>query len=750
MIDDLDRREWILTNGLGSFASGTITDIRTRTYHGWLFAQDTNQNLGRCLLLSHLEASLELPERTIALGANLWGTGEVEPKGYNFLRSFDITPVPTWTWDEQDWQLTRRLIMPSMAKAGTIYDLAPNRIPAFPSSPVSSEGNTRGNCKEKTSSQRILSTPPNFALGSIPPTSFPHSLLIHYRYEGISAAILRLRLLVADRDFHQQQLKTPELQFSQMLGEQQVCIQAITSGKFATPWHLRWTNGDYQPDTTWYWNYSLIEETKRGLGDKEDLYSPGYLSVLLLPGHTVTLEARVGFPQKNQDALESTTFDELVEAECWGIGNRELGMGSRKEEQEGEVSAIPYFNSRTIHTPTTDVLLPGQLVDTSLLLLKASDQFIVHRDDINNPTVIAGYPWFGDWGRDTLIALPGLTLATGRYELAKSILATFGQHSRYGLIPNSFPCHNDEVFYTGVDVALWWIESLGLYLEITHDWDFLISQYPIVQQIYKALIGGTRYNIQVDSTDGLVGWDSRGVALTWMDAVINGQPITPRRGKPVEVNALWYSALCWASRWAEILSEHGDINEQGRFAKQARRYTQQAKQVKVSLQKYWNSSNGYLYDTIDPDDRRNGQIRPNAVLAISFTHCGFTQQQARQILEVARSCLLTPYGLRSLDPNDPEYIGKYLGNQQQRDCAYHQGTVWCWLIGAFARSWQRFRNDEPLPFSWQPILEHLREEACIGSISEIFDGDEPHMPRGAIAQAKSVAEVIRCISPQVP
>ncbi|AFZ03516.1 amylo-alpha-1,6-glucosidase [Calothrix sp. PCC 6303] len=659
---DLDTKEWLLTNGLGSFASGTVSDIRTRSYHGWLFAA-MNPPSGRHLLLSHLEASLELSQKVIPLGSNFWGTGEINPQGYRLLNSFGVDPVPKWSWGENNWQVTRELIMPHCQVSG----------------------------KEFTS-----------------------SLLVKYTYEGVETAILKLRLLIADRDFHHQQLQTSELQFSQLIGEKQVCLQRKNSGECGIPWHLRWTQGDYEANGVWYWNYALPEETARGLKDREDLYSPGYLTIHLQPGDQVTLEAKEGFPEPQQLTLTEDSFAEAIVAEQKRL---------------------------------TQVFLKGKKTvsfsDPHTLLLHASDQFIAYRASISGPTVIAGYHWFNDWGRDTLIALPGLTLTPGRYDLAKGLLKTFGHYCRYGLIPNAFPDEDNEPIYNSIDAALWWIETLGLYLEATRDWDFLAEQYPVVLQIYKAFVGGTRYNIQVDSTDGLVSWDNCGVALTWMDAVVNGKPVTPRRGKPIEINALWYSALCWASRWAEILSERADVSEQGKLTKQANRYSQHAEHVKVSLQKFWNSQLGYFYDTIEPDDRRNSQIRPNAVIALSLAHCGFTQLQGQQILEVARSHLLTPYGLRSLSPSDPEYQGRYIGNGETRDRAYHQGTVWCWLIGAFVRSWQRFYPDQPLPFDWQPLISHMSENACVGSISEIFDGDKPHFPRGAIAQAWSVAEVLR-------
>ncbi|MGV0103713.1 amylo-alpha-1,6-glucosidase [Nostoc sp. DSM 114167] len=734
-MSDLDTREWLLTNGLGSFASGTISDVRTRTYHGWLFAA-TNPPSGRTLLLSHLEASLEILGRVVALGTNVWGNGQIERTGYEQLRCFDINPVPKWTWGQDNWQLTRQLVMP-YGLVGTGGWGAGEHTTLGEATPTTTLSN-RGEVAESFSPLPLM-----------PNAQFCHRILIQYRYEGTETAILRLRLLIAERDFHHQQIASQELQFSQLLGEQQVCLQAINSGRFGIPWHLRWTQGNYQPDAVWYWDYRLSEETKRGLGDKEDLHSPGYLIVTLQPGDTVTLEARVGFPDSVPGVLTVKTFTEAVEAEQerlsqifgWREGDRGAGgQGGRGAGEQGR-SCSKFFPSAPFPLSTSASYAQFSIWQQ---LLKASDRFIVYRASIAGPTVIAGYHWFNDWGRDTLIALPGLALVPQRFDLAKGVLRTFGHYCRHGLIANAFPDLNSEPIYNSIDAALWWIETLGLYLEATQDWDFLAEQFPVVQQIYKAFVGGTHFNIQVDATDGLVSWDARGVALTWMDVIIGTHPVTPRYGKPVEINALWYSALCWLSQWAERLSQM-EYGSPVRLTKQAQRYANQAQHVKTSLQKFWNPQLGYLYDTIEPDDRRNFQIRPNAVLALSLHHCGFFEQQGCQILDLATTSLLTPYGLRSLDPGDPEYQGKYEGDQQQRDRAYHQGTVWTWLIGPYIRAWQRFYPQQSLPFDWQPLLDHFFFDACLGSISEIFDGDSPHTPRGAIAQAWSVAEVIRYI-----
>ena len=704
---NLDTREWLLTNGLGSFACGTIADARTRIYHGWLIAALTPPSQ-RTLLLSHLDASLEVSQQVFALSTNFWGGGTVEPTGYELLQSFAIEPVPTWIWSADDWQLSRQLVMPAEGAGTSREHLA--------------EGQ-RGNYQLPITNYQLPTT--NYH-------SFNHRILIQYQYQGQEAAILRLRPVIADRDFHDSQRENADLQFSQLIAENSVCLQAVKSGQVGTLWHLHWTQGEYRSDAVWYWNYLLPEETKRGLSDREDLYSPGYLTVNLKPGAIVTLEAKVGLP-------ESPVTDEDFER---AIESQKLKVKS----QNFYLPDTPQPTTLNQQLPITNYQLP--ITNYQLhQLLKAGEQFIVYRQSDAGATIIAGYPWLEDFSRDALIALPGLTLATGRYDLAKEILETFGKYCRCGLMPNCLPQGDREPFYRNIDVSLWWIETLGLYLVASQDWDFLAAQYPIVQQIYKAFTIGTKYNIQVDAADELVIWDAADVALTWMDVTIDGQPVTPRRGKPVEVNALWYSVLCWASSWAERLSQTSGANIESlsveRLNNQARRYTQQAKKVKASLQKFWNPNLGYLYDTIAPDDRLNNQIRPNAVLALSLRHCAFSETQGQRILQLATRSLLTPYGLRSLAPSDPEYIGNYGGSPHQRDRAAHQGTVWSWLIGAYLRAWQRFYPTQSPPIDWQLLLIHLQQQACLGSISELFDGDLPHAPQGAIAKASAVAELMR-------
>lgn len=680
--EGLDQREWLLTNGLGSFASGTVCDARTRTYHGWLIAALEPPGR-RTLLLSHVDASLEIEGVVWELSTNFWNGGNaIAPLGYQLLRSFDINPVPKWLWGQGDWQLTRQLLMPD---------------------------GLRGSCE--------------WAVGnSVDATQHPqlcNRILIQYHYQGVAVATLKLRPLIGDRDFHYQQSGNQDLQFSQLLADQRIYLQSVRPGQAGIPWQLRWSSGNYQADGLWYWNYYYPTENQRGLPDREDLYSPGYLTVILPPETSIILEAKVGCFEAESEQLNPQLFEQALKAE---------------KERQNHI----YQNYLRHPQPPISEQIWQQL-------LRAGDQFIAYRASINGPTLIAGYPWFNDWGRDTLIALPGLALATRRFALAKGLLRTFASYCYNGLIPNTFPDAGTAPIYNSIDASLWWIETLGLYLEATQDWDFLIEQYGTVRKIYKAYTAGTSYQIQVDAGDGLLTWNEPNLAITWMDVVLDGQPITPRRGKPIEINALWYSALCWISKWTEKMVI-GDVEDRQRLLQNTQHYIQQAQKVKASLQKFWNPEINYFYDTLIPEDRPDARIRPNAVIALSLSHCGLASAQARQVLQVAREQLLTPYGLRSLAPTEPDYIGYYSGDRWHRDRAYHQGTVWSWLIGPFTRAWQRFYPNTPLPFDWQPLLDHLQKQACIGSISEIFDGNPPHLPQGAIAQAWSVAELIRCFA----
>ena len=670
-MNELDTREWLLTNGLGSFASGTICDARTRTYHGWLVAA-LDPPRQRTLLFSHLEASLEVGGLIFALGTNIWTEDKVDPTGYRLLREFSVEPVPTWRWGVgEQWQLSRQIIMPH-------------------------------GFSEETRSLAVS-----------PLSQAVNRVLVQYRYTGTQLAVLRLRPIIGDRDFHHHQQESPTLSFSQVVGSNQVFLQALQAGKIGTPWSLSWSQGYYQPEETWYWNYYYPEEARRGLDYLEDLFSPGYLTVWLQSGETVTLEARVGLPAAQATELNATTVEQAIQT----------------EQRRLERKFLP---------------LP-QVTNGSAIweqLLRASDQFIASQSVQKIPAIVSGYHWFGDRSRDTLLCLPGFALTTKRFVLARKLLDRLGRSTCQGLIPNVLPDNSGDAVYRNIDCSLWWIETLGLYLEATQDWEFLTEQYDVVKQIYKSFTAGTLHNIRIDAADGLITWDDASTPLTWMDTLVAGEAITPRHGKPIEINALWYSALCWSSQWAARLA-HPGTEPADRLLNQARRYAEQAEQVKHSLQKFWHNQPEYLYDRIEPDDRRDATMRPNAVLALSLHHCAFTAEQSRQILYTARDRLLTPYGLRSLDPSDSAYWGACNGDPRQRDRASHQGTVWSWLLGPFVRAWSRFCPEEPLPFDREPLLTHFQQQGCLNAIAEMFDGDAPHHPRGAVAHAIAIAELIR-------
>ena len=367
-------------------------------------------------------------------------------------------------------------------------------------------------------------------------------------------------------------------------------------------------------------------------------------------------------------------------------------------------------------------------------LVLAADQFVVRRPttkDVNGRSIIAGYPWFGDWGRDTMIALPGLTLNTNRPEVAASILRTYAQYVDQGMIPNRFPDVGEKPEYNTVDATLWYFEALRAYYAATDDKALLTDLYPVLEDIIKWHTRGTRYNIQMDKTDGLLYAGEEGIQLTWMDAKIGNWVVTDRIGKPVEINALWYNALRSMADFSRELDKDGSA------------YDELAENTKLGFGRYWNAPMGYLYDILDGPDGHDGKLRPNQLFAISLHHSPLQEAQCQSVVDACARHLLTGNGLRSLSPDDEDYIGHYGGDQLKRDSAYHQGTVWGWLIGPFVEAHLKVYNDPQMAKSFLNPLIQVLLDAGVGSISEIFDGDPPFAPRGCIAQAWSVAEVLR-------
>ncbi len=473
----------------------------------------------------------------------------------------------------------------------------------------------------------------------------------------------------------------------------------------AVPYFIRSNTGERYEGGDWWYNAFLRVESERGFDALEDAYRAGRLTATLEPGQTLALAIST-----EPDSHASDWAQEL-EAERARAAHLVACAGL-----EGEPSWVRQ-------------------------LAFAADQFIVSRtlpDGTEGQTVIAGYPWFGDWGRDTMIALPGLTLSAnpGRPEVAASILRTFGRYVDMGMLPNRFPDHGETPEYNTVDATLWYIEAIRAYVAATGDETIVDDLWATLESIVRWHVNGTRYGIKVDPTDGLLRAGETGVQLTWMDAKIGDWVVTPRTGKPVEINALWYNALRTLQHFAR-----GSKNP---TRKATHDYRALADRVADSfVGRYWNKATGYLYDVIDGPDGDDPTIRPNAVIAASLEYCPIEHTTRQMIVNVAREKLLTPYGLRSLAPEDSRYAKRYIGSPLERDGVYHQGTVWPWLIGPFVSAHlHAFGRPLEARALLEPVAQHLLEGG-LGSVSEILDGDAPFTPRGCPWQAWSVAEVLR-------
>jgi predicted glycogen debranching enzyme len=367
-------------------------------------------------------------------------------------------------------------------------------------------------------------------------------------------------------------------------------------------------------------------------------------------------------------------------------------------------------------------------------LVLAADQFVVDRPlpgGVNGKSIIAGYPWFGDWGRDTMISLPGLTLVTGRPEVAQTILRTYAAYSDQGMLPNRFPDSGEEPEYNTVDATLWYFQAIRAYYEASGDDQLLRELVPVLAEIIDWHQQGTRYNIRVDPADSLLYAGEPGVQLTWMDAKVDEWVVTPRIGKPVEVNALWFNALKTMAHFAKLIGERGE------------EYEAAAERTRQGFARFWNERRGACYDVLDGPAGDDPALRPNQILAVSLPESPLKAGQQRAVVDLCSRLLLTSHGLRSLAPTEPAYQGHYGGDWRQRDGAYHQGTVWGWLLGPYCLAHLRVYGQPNKALSFLTPLARQLAAAGLGSLGEIFDGDEPFAPRGCYAQAWSVAQTLQ-------
>jgi predicted glycogen debranching enzyme len=638
---DATEHEWLVTNGLGGYACGTVAGANTRRYHGFLTAS-FKPPVERTLLVAKVDVEAHYLGQTYALFANEFEGGTVDPRGFVHLESFAVrNGIPVWRYALADAVLEQTIFMApgantSYLRLDVVRASAPLRLALKP--------------------------------------------LVTYRdYHGHSQGARPFRATAAT---------TP--------GQPGCRIDAFEGAK---PFRLAASAGTFVADDVWYWNFWHREEAARGLDALEDLWGPGVFSAEVAAGSALvfTASSEEGEPAKSGEIL-----------------TRLVGHSQRL------IAALPKDSPSWIRTLAT-----------------ASDQFVVRRGAKGAVTasIIAGYPWFTDWGRDTMISLPGLTTSLGRYDTAEAILRTYAGFVDGGMLPNRFSDSGETLEYNTADATLWMFHALNEHLEAKRDPVLLRDLFPTLSAIIHAHVDGTRYGIQVDPLDGLLRAGEPGLQLTWMDAKHGDQVFTPRIGKPVELNALWLNALEFMVRFAGRLRDA----EQKRFCE-----TLLAK-ASASFSRFWNEERSCLYDVLDVPggNGSDSSIRPNQIFAVSLPYCVLSPQRMHAVVDTCARELLTSHGLRSLSPADPAYVGSYSGDTWHRDAAYHQGTVWSWLLGPFARAHYRVYRDAALAQSFlAPMAQHLAA-ACVGSVSEIFDGDAPHTARGCFAQAWSVAEILR-------
>lgn len=636
--DEATRREWLITNGIGGYAAGTLAGVQTRRYHALLVA--ATRGLERHVTFSRVDAIAHYQGRNYDLTTAYFRDGSVQPMGYlNLSRFFLDGTLPVWQWQVGDARVEQRVVLARWRNTVAVVF-------------------------------RVL--------------------------EASEPLTLRVRLLHTIRDHHGETRPDWTPTVTDHGGYYRIARED-------QGFELRWDEPEsWEPNAAWLKGIYWPEERHRGYPDHESLFQFGDLQVTLAAGEewqvsaTTEPDARGELARRWQTLrAERVARDELLLNVAEGWSGIRAPLWIRQ-------------------------------------LLLAADQFIVTvQRGGPQRTVLAGYPWFTDWGRDAMIALPGLCLATGRYEDAKAILRTFARYVDQGMLPNRFPDEGETPEYNTADATLWFFEAIGQTWQATRDAELLRALFPVLEEIVAWHRRGTRYGIHV-AADGLLAAGSAGSQLTWMDVKIGDEVPTPRHGKAVELSALWYNALRWLAHFAEVLGETMQAN-----------YPRLAEQTWHAFERFWNPATGYLFDVLDRDGEDDPTLRPNQLFALSLTHPVLTDgARAQSILEACTAHLLTPVGLRSLAPDHPRYQGQHIGPRENFDRAYHNGTVWGWLIGPYLRALHNTGTPpDALLLHLEGLRAHLSDEA-VGTISEIFDGDTPHEPRGCFAQAWSVAEVL--------
>jgi predicted glycogen debranching enzyme len=652
-------REWIVTNGLGGYASGTVAGVITRRFHGLLVAALPNP-YGRRMMMNDLAEQLRFPDgRVIQLGGEHTAHADVRVHGAEYLSEFRLDcGLPIWLYDVEGITIEKRLLMPH--RQNTVHVIY--RVIC-------------GQCDAR------LELRPG----------------LHFRpHEGVLGSLLDEPYMVkavADRyEFASSDSELPPLRIS------------IYGAPAAFTFDRR-----YIEQVVYY------TEEVRGYESRGDMWSPGYFHAQFTSETTVALVAST----ETWDNITALPPEDSIGTEL--VRRRGLMARANSKAQSG-------FGAELVLAADQFVITPAGRSEDVARARAAGDEV---------RTVIAGYHWFTDWGRDTMISLEGLTLTTGRWPEAGWILRTFAYYVRNGLIPNMFPEGQKEGLYHTADATLWFFHALDRYIELTKDRATLRLILPKLVEIARRHLAGTDFGIQVDPADGLLKQGAEGYQLTWMDAMVDGWVVTPRRGKAVEINALWYNALRLLESW---------VRDDPRAEIGASELADHAERARESFnRRFWYAAGDYLYDIVDGENGDDSACRPNQVLAISLKNPVLDPSRWAQVMNVVKQKLLTPVGLRSLAPGHPDYKAEYYGDLRSRDAAYHQGTVWAWLIGPFIDAWLKVHpEDRQGARQFLSGFAPQMEEGAIGTISEVFDAKEPYTQRGCVSQAWSVAEVLRC------
>ena len=671
--ESLVSHEWLVTNGSGGYASGTVSGAMTRRYHGLLIAA-LAAPLGRTVMLSHVAEDVQLPHgRHFELGAHERSRGAADAPETCHLTEFRLElGLPVWRYDVDGCVLEKRLFLPHLQNTViVIYEIKNDSMDMVQPGVEPFE--------------LTLGPAVNFR-----PQGLPVSEPLGWSYE-LNALDDTCEITLAGS-------AVPPL-----------WVTLSPCGGAASNLTARAT---FTVDSQRIENVLYPVEESRGYYGRGELWTPGYFKCPLAAGGRIVLVAST----ESRGTFHALAPDALLDAER--VRRRRLVAQADPDARDGVAAELVLSADQFIVTPA------GR--DEEAYRARAFG------DDLR--TIYAGYHWFTDWGRDTMISLEGLTLATGRHEEAGWILRTFARSVRNGLIPNLFPEGQTEGLYHTADATLWFFHAIDRYIEATRDQLTLAVLFPVLEEIMDAHVSGTLFGIRVDERDGLLTQGAPGYQLTWMDAKVDDWVVTPRRGKAVEINALWFNALKLMERWA------GECRP-GRASDFARRSDQVERAFN---ERFWFSRGDYLFDVVDDNGGGDARFRPNQIFSIALPHPVLARERWEPVVRKVRDRLMTPLGLRSLAPDDPDYKPRYFGDLRSRDAAYHQGTVWAWLAGPFVDAWLKVNPNDPqgAHAALAGFPAHLND-ACLGSISEVFDAEPPFTPRGCVAQAWSVAEVLR-------